>query len=64
MSKQTKIWYQLNKPVLNYSNLKKNNNIKMDLEDVGWGGKDWIYLAEDRDSLRALVNMTMNFRVP
>jgi hypothetical protein len=25
------------------------NNIKMDLREIGWGGMDWIYLAQDRD---------------
>jgi hypothetical protein len=40
------------------------NNIKMDLEEVGCGGVDWIGLAQDRDRLRALVNAIMNRRVP
>jgi hypothetical protein len=37
------------------------DNIKMDLREVGWGGMDWINLAQDR---RALVNAVMNLRVP
>jgi hypothetical protein len=36
------------------------DKIKMDLRGVGWGGMDWIDLAQDRDQLRALVNL----RVP
>jgi hypothetical protein len=36
----------------------------MDLRDMGWGGMDWIDLAQDRDQWRALVNMVMNLWVP
>jgi hypothetical protein len=38
-------------------------NIKMDLQEVGWG-VDWIGLAEDRDRWWAVVNAVMNLRVP
>jgi hypothetical protein len=32
----------------------------MDLGEMGWGGMDWIDLAQDRDQWRALVNTVMN----
>ena len=40
------------------------DNIKMDNQKVGWGGMDWIDLAESRDRRRALVNAVMNMWVP
>jgi hypothetical protein len=40
------------------------DNIEMDLREVGWGGMDWIYLAQVKDHWRALVNMVMNLQVP
>jgi hypothetical protein len=36
----------------------------MYLRDIGWGGMDWIDLAQDRDQQRALVNIVMNLQVP
>jgi hypothetical protein len=39
------------------------DNIKIHLQEVGWGSMDWIYLFEDRDRWRALVNAVMNLRV-
>jgi hypothetical protein len=36
------------------------DNIKMDLLEIRWGGMDWIDLAQDRDQWRALVNIVMN----
>jgi hypothetical protein len=40
------------------------DNIKMDLREVGWNGRDWIDLAQDRARWRAHVNAVMNLRVP
>ena len=40
------------------------DNIKIDLEEVGRGCGDWMELAQDRDRWRALVSTVMNFRVP
>jgi hypothetical protein len=40
------------------------DNIKMDLREVGWENIDWIDLAQDRDRWRAVVYTVMNFRVP
>jgi len=40
------------------------NNIKMDLQEMGCGDMDWIDVAQDRDRWRALVNAVMNIWVP
>jgi hypothetical protein len=39
------------------------DGIKMDLEEIGLGGVEWIHLAQDRDHWWALVNVVMNLRV-
>jgi len=39
-------------------------NIKLDLQKVGFGGMDWIDLAQDRDRWPDILNAVMNLRVP
>jgi hypothetical protein len=39
------------------------DNIKMDVREIGWGATDWNDLVQDRDQWRALVNTAMNLRV-
>jgi hypothetical protein len=43
---------------------RREDNIKMDFQEVGMGGGPGLDLAQDRDKWRALVNVIMNFRVP
>jgi hypothetical protein len=49
---------------LGRTKLRWEDNIKIHLRQVGRGGMDWIELAEDRDSWRAVANVVMNLRVP
>jgi hypothetical protein len=49
---------------LGRSRLQWEDNIKMDLQEVGCGVLDWLELAQDRDRWRALVNVVVNLRVP
>ena len=52
------------KRALGRSRRRWEDNIKMDLQDVGYGDMDWIKLAQDRDRWRALVTAVMNLCVP
>jgi len=44
--------------------LRWEDNIKMDLQEVGYRGMEWIELAQYRDRWWVLLNVLMNFRVP
>ena len=44
--------------------LRWEDNIKMNLQEVGESCGDWIELAQDRERWRALVSTVMNFRIP
>jgi hypothetical protein len=46
------------------SNTEWEDNIKMDLQEVGGGHGDWMMLAQDRNRWWALVGKVRNFRVP
>ena len=52
------------KRLLGRPRLRWEDNIKMDLQEVGCGCMDWIELAQGRDGWRAHVNAVMNLRVP
>ena len=51
------------KRALEITRTRWEDNIKMDLQEVGCEGLDWIELAQDRDRWRALEGEVMNFRV-
>ena len=53
-----------NKRPLGRLRLRGEDNIKMDLREVGCDPRDWRPLAEDRDQWRAYVRAVMNLRVP
>ena len=57
-------WLRIGKRPLGRPRRRREDNIKMDLQEVGGGCEDWMELAQDRDRWRALVSTVMNLRVP
>jgi hypothetical protein len=58
------VWKPKGKRPFGRPRRKWEDNIKMDLQEVGWGLMNWIELAQNRDRWWALVNTAMNLRVP
>jgi hypothetical protein len=61
-----RIWWGIpegNRP-LERPRLRWEDNIKMDIQEVGCGDTDWIELAQDRDRWQAFVSAVMNLWVP
>jgi hypothetical protein len=46
------------------SRCRWEDNIKMDLRDIGWNNMDWIHVVLDMEQWRALANTAVNLRVP
>jgi len=58
------VWRPEGKRPLGRPRHKGKDTIKMELQEVGLGGMDWIALNQDGDSLWGLVNLVMKFHVP
>jgi hypothetical protein len=56
-------WWEGNR-ALGRPRLRCVDNNKMNVREIRLGGMDWIYLAQDRDQWRAVVNAVLNLRVP
>jgi hypothetical protein len=53
-------WKPEGKGLLGRPRRRRDDNVRMDVRGTGWEGVDWIYLAQDRDQWRDLVNTVMN----
>ena len=58
------VWKPGGKRPLGRPRRRWEDNIKINLQEVGSGGMNWIDLAQERDRWRALVNAVVNFRLP
>ena len=58
------MWKPEGKRPLGRPRRRWQDNIKIDLQEVGCGGMNWIELAQDRDMWQVLVNAVMNLQVP
>jgi hypothetical protein len=60
-------WVLVGKPegkrLLGRPRCKWEDGIRVDLREIGWGGVEWIHLAQDRDWWGAVVNVVMNLWV-
>jgi hypothetical protein len=57
-------WWEIQKRPLRRPRRRREDNIKMDLREIGLDTMDWTDLAQERDQWRALVNTVMKLRVP
>jgi hypothetical protein len=58
------VWKPEGRRLLGRPRYRWVDNIKTDLRKIGWGGMDWIDLAQDRDQWKAFVDTIMKLRVP
>jgi hypothetical protein len=52
------------KRILERTRRRLEDDIEMDLKEIGWEGVDWIHLAKDSDKWRAVLDTAITFRVP